>query len=247
MKGYIICATQRSGSTMLCDDLKSTKIAGLPKEYFNKPMKKLKEQANADGKVFLDSLFESASTENGVVGIKVMSNQINRIGEVVKIIFPEYADMKPDEAFFKYFKDFKFVYLKRKNVVKQAVSRFIARGTGVYHLRGKKELPENYGSEVEYNYEELAKEAKKIRRENVKWRKYFKLFDVNFYELEYEKIANNTKYVPDLLQFLEIEGGYEKKPRKTKKVANELADSFVAKYKEDKEKNKGSEGSDEAE
>ena len=93
----------------------------------------------------------------------------------------------------------------------------------------------------------MAKEAKKIRRENVKWRKYFKLFDVNFYELEYEKIANNTKYVPDLLQFLEIEGGYEKKPRKTKKVANELADSFVAKYKEDKEKNKGSEGSDEAE
>ena len=32
---YIICATQRSGSTLLCEALKSTNIAGYPEEYFD--------------------------------------------------------------------------------------------------------------------------------------------------------------------------------------------------------------------
>jgi trehalose 2-sulfotransferase len=32
---YIICATQRSGSTLLCEALKNTNIAGYPEEYFD--------------------------------------------------------------------------------------------------------------------------------------------------------------------------------------------------------------------
>ncbi|WP_165423593.1 Stf0 family sulfotransferase [Ktedonosporobacter rubrisoli] len=32
---YIICATQRSGSTLLCEALKNTNLAGYPEEYFD--------------------------------------------------------------------------------------------------------------------------------------------------------------------------------------------------------------------
>ena len=31
---YLICATQRSGSTLLCELLKQTGVAGRPEEYF---------------------------------------------------------------------------------------------------------------------------------------------------------------------------------------------------------------------
>jgi LPS sulfotransferase NodH len=31
---YLVCATQRSGSTLLCESLKSTGVAGCPEEYF---------------------------------------------------------------------------------------------------------------------------------------------------------------------------------------------------------------------
>src|SRR6185312_2619123 len=31
---YIVCATQRSGSTLLCEALKSTGVAGRPEEFF---------------------------------------------------------------------------------------------------------------------------------------------------------------------------------------------------------------------
>jgi trehalose 2-sulfotransferase len=34
MGGLIVCATQRSGSTLLCELLKATGVAGIPKEYF---------------------------------------------------------------------------------------------------------------------------------------------------------------------------------------------------------------------
>jgi LPS sulfotransferase NodH len=31
---YVICAVQRSGSSLLCDALKNTGLAGFPEEYF---------------------------------------------------------------------------------------------------------------------------------------------------------------------------------------------------------------------
>src|SRR4051794_33551393 len=31
---YLVCATPRSGSTLLCEALKSTGVAGVPEEYF---------------------------------------------------------------------------------------------------------------------------------------------------------------------------------------------------------------------
>jgi LPS sulfotransferase NodH len=34
MSGLIVCATQRSGSTLLCELLKATGVAGVPNEYF---------------------------------------------------------------------------------------------------------------------------------------------------------------------------------------------------------------------
>ncbi|MEA2177910.1 MAG: trehalose 2-sulfotransferase [Solirubrobacteraceae bacterium] len=34
MKSYLVCATQRSGSTLLCEALKATGVAGRPEEFF---------------------------------------------------------------------------------------------------------------------------------------------------------------------------------------------------------------------
>ena len=31
---YLVCATQRSGSTLLCELLRATEVAGVPDEYF---------------------------------------------------------------------------------------------------------------------------------------------------------------------------------------------------------------------
>ena len=36
MSGLIVCATQRSGSTLLCELLKATGVAGIPNEYFQR-------------------------------------------------------------------------------------------------------------------------------------------------------------------------------------------------------------------
>jgi LPS sulfotransferase NodH len=34
LRSYLVCATQRSGSTLLCELLKGTRVAGRPEEYF---------------------------------------------------------------------------------------------------------------------------------------------------------------------------------------------------------------------
>jgi LPS sulfotransferase NodH len=33
-RSYLVCATPRSGSTLLCEALKTTRVAGRPEEYF---------------------------------------------------------------------------------------------------------------------------------------------------------------------------------------------------------------------
>ena len=33
---YLVCATQRSGSTLLCELLRATDVAGVPDEYFER-------------------------------------------------------------------------------------------------------------------------------------------------------------------------------------------------------------------
>ena len=33
-RSYLVCATPRSGSTLLCEGLESTGVAGRPREYF---------------------------------------------------------------------------------------------------------------------------------------------------------------------------------------------------------------------
>ena len=36
MLSYLVCATQRSGSTLLCELLRATEVAGVPDEYFER-------------------------------------------------------------------------------------------------------------------------------------------------------------------------------------------------------------------
>ncbi|MCA9930706.1 MAG: hypothetical protein KC419_19610, partial [Anaerolineales bacterium] len=71
---YMICATPRSGSTLLCEALRNTGLAGNPDEYFG-PMHVArwteKWQTQSEKEYFARVLVHG-SGENGVWGVKVM-------------------------------------------------------------------------------------------------------------------------------------------------------------------------------
>jgi trehalose 2-sulfotransferase len=80
-KSYIIYATQRSGSTLLCEALKNTGVVGRPAEYFT-PSYILKHTEHWGvslrnkeywlGDAYLQRVYETGITPNGVFGLKLL-------------------------------------------------------------------------------------------------------------------------------------------------------------------------------
>ncbi len=69
----MICATPRSGSTLLCEALQDTGVAGKPDEYFG-PMHvpRWRDQWQVSAVDYVDQVLEHGSTANGVFGVKIM-------------------------------------------------------------------------------------------------------------------------------------------------------------------------------
>lgn len=74
VRSYLVCATPRSGSTLLCEVLASTGLAGYPAEYFlPKDYEHWCDEWGVRGyEALLASALLAGSTPNGVFGAKVM-------------------------------------------------------------------------------------------------------------------------------------------------------------------------------
>ncbi|MFP5270392.1 Stf0 family sulfotransferase [Coleofasciculus sp.] len=129
-KSYIVCSTGRSGSTLLCSTLSDLGFCGKPLEYFHPAkIEKYIAQDSANGfQDYLSQVLQKGTSQNGIFGIKIhwehFRNFINLarkyLGlsrqsdwQIISTIFPNPY----------------FIYIWRRNLVKQAVSTEIAYQT----------------------------------------------------------------------------------------------------------------------
>ncbi len=128
IRPYVICTTQRSGSTVLCHLLAATGAMGVPTEYFGAgaDMMAFARRLDAigpDGGLrvgrYLAALLRLRSTPNGVFGVKMHFHQLegrsrrrpleNLLGEA------------------------RYIWLRRRDPNAQAISFALARQTGRFH------------------------------------------------------------------------------------------------------------------
>ena len=71
---YMICATLRSGSSLLDEAMMRTAIAGCPNEFFwtGHEATLSKRWGTSNYREFLDAAIQTGSTENGVFGFKTL-------------------------------------------------------------------------------------------------------------------------------------------------------------------------------
>src|SRR5271154_4392517 len=97
---YLLCSTPRTGSTLLCELLESTGVAGHPASYFRKP----DEDAFAaqwvipspsDGAsgyaAFLKAALAAGTTGNGVFAARIMWGTLDVLVERLGAMFPGIA------------------------------------------------------------------------------------------------------------------------------------------------------------
>lgn len=245
-KIFLLLATQRSGSTMICEDLRNTGVMGTPEEYFIPwDIKK-----NMDWKKALQGVVNKASTENGICSIKIMANQIPCIEACLADCYKGELDIDSDSLFPYFtavFSDAKPIVIRRQNTLRQAISRHISRNTGIAHAtenekdehfagRLMKGYNPEYNNTVNYSYESIKNEVSNIANENIILSRVVEDLGVNRpLELYYEQIVRNGfAYLNRVSNYMDIEeyevAGGRKMVRLSNNKNKELYNLYLSDY-----------------
>ncbi|ORT51887.1 hypothetical protein ST37_04200 [Vibrio sp. qd031] len=234
----ILCATQRCGSTMIVDDFRSSKVLGLPEEYF---IPWTKHQLDDPIRNF-KGILNRASTDNGVATIKVMADQLEHIeSNLAAIGFC--SEEEQVEGYLphckKLFQGAKFVRVDRLDSVSQAVSRYMAVQTGKNHLvdasadyvpGNSTDSNRNYNDAVRLDSSKLDEFVISIAKEKSIWDRALRAWDETPLEyLVYEECMLNRDYVSAICNKLGIELN-QLGERQLKKIGNANNDVMVNDY-----------------
>ena len=234
-KSYVICATPRTGSTLLCNILRGTDLAGRPNEYFTPSEEpRFREKfgvSGADGfKEYLDRVIDEATGRNGVVGFKIMMGQFYEFVERLRgIAATEYQTLNEYELLNHFFPDLRYIWMTRRNKVRQAVSFSRAVQTRHWvHPDGRKQAQK----EPQYRFSGIDLLMQRVAIFEAKWQEYFSRYEIKPLIVSYEDLVNSRQEtVMEILRFIGV------KPREDldlseslKKQADQLNEIWVERF-----------------
>lgn len=221
---YIILTTPRTGSTMLCNILENL---GLLSSVYNsnndyelefKPKENILRDIKPD--IFFSELLDK-NRINNISGFKFMIKHLEIYGENASYDLGYLLKSFPIGT--------KFIYLTRKNKIRQAVSFLKAK-------EDKKWISfkdNNTLNKTEYNI--TNKEIDYfIRQENkidYRIKNVFRENNINSLEIHYEDLVDNKKStIKKILNYLNIEIKTSKIKTDLKKQSNDITEEIVGKY-----------------
>jgi trehalose 2-sulfotransferase len=213
-RAYLVCSTQRSGSTYLCELLSSTAVVGTPLEFFEAraetgmpphpgyflaglprtgagirddlrptdapPYSDLRA---IDGwEAHLERTFETGTTPNGVFGTKLMWNQLPDVEQHAAAI-PAYAGLTGSELLERLFEHPSYVWMRRSDAVRQAISLWRALQTRTWRMENP---TESAPPVLHYSYEGIEHLRRRLTADDQAWGRFFLRHAIEPLELTYE-------------------------------------------------------------
>jgi trehalose 2-sulfotransferase len=243
---YLVAATQRSGSTLLCRALADTGVAGRPEEYFLTgppeafpPGWKFWEEgifALPHGEMsreeYLDLVLRLGTTPNGVFGAKLMWNNVpwvlEKLGEL-----PRFAGLDRAETFGALFPNLHVLRLTRRDRVGQAVSWARAAQDGVWVVSDTEVAAPT--SEPAYAYDFVAGLEGLLVEGERGWPELCAEMRVTPFEIVYEELVDPSTYEPTIravLSHLGIDNdGIEIPAPRTHQQADAVNRDWVKRYR----------------
>lgn len=196
---YLVCATPRSGSTLLCEGLKATGVAGRPEEYFEAIPETGRLRAPADYLAGIDdpavhALLGDAPPPDpppysALAGVDGQEDHLARVrawGTTpngvfgAKVMWGHVADpaaLLPGA---------RYVWVRRHDTVRQAVSLWRALQTQSWRDEGSEN---SAGAHAVYSFSALRHLADMLGEHDAAWGRFFA--DVPALQLSYEEIASD--------------------------------------------------------
>jgi len=235
---YAIVGVQRSGTTLLCESLKSTGIAGIPGEYFlsweDGPW--AREHFISTRQEFLELVKKTGSTPNGIFGINIMWNTFSE--ETVPRLreLPGYEGVPRHFLLQKIFPNIRFIWMIRRDKVRQAVSWAKAGQTDIWashQLEHRKPKQEPV-----FDYQMIDGLHRLILKGESGWARYFNDCGIEPFKLFYEDLAESYESMTiEVLQYLGVKVPDNLKIGEVsvKKQADAVNDEWISKYLEIKQ------------
>jgi LPS sulfotransferase NodH len=199
---YIIASVQRSGTHLLCSILRSTGIAGSPAEYFlSKPGETWEERWRASSRpAYIERVLDQNTTPAGVFGVVIMWSYFEAMLHLFREI-PAYKSLTGSKLLAAVFHSPKYIWMRRRNRVEQAISWAMACQTGIWaQTAGVKMQPRAL---PQFDFKVIDAWCERIAEHEVRWANYFRENQIEPLVLFYEDVvASHRAAAERVLRFL---------------------------------------------
>ena len=245
---YVVCATPRSGSTLLCQGLKATGVAGRPEEYFEAVPATGRPRVPEDYLVGLDdpeafallgdaatpdpppysTLLDVASWDEHRARVRAWGTTPNGVFGA-KLMWGHLLDLpvSPDELF----PGARYVWVRREDKVRQAISLWRAMQTQSWRDEGGAG-----GGRPEYSFTAVRHLVRLLEANDAAWARWLDGRPV--LGLSYDEIAADLPHTLErTLAHLDIPLPADWPPAlpAMRRQADELSDSWCAAFSRDLE------------
>ena len=209
---YIVCSVPRSGSSLLCELLCNTEVAGAPTEFFDPElMGQFRERWGASSfEDYVTTLLRKKTSPNGVFGVKVHWGQLRSLGG------SDPADLLPG---------LRYVHIRREDVLRQAISWVRALQTNQWASS------HDALHDAAFDREQIRLYLDRIRAEDSAWEEFFAARSIAPCRVVYERLVDEPAgTVRAVLGFLGIDDPGQVAPLTLERQADALTDEWVARY-----------------
>lgn len=206
-KSIIVCSTGRSGSTLLCSTLSSLNCFGKAKEYFEPKLLAQNAVYSSANELYryLPKVYELGTTSNGIFSAKLHWDHMKSLTQIARTD-PELKSKSNLEILTLLFPNPYFIFIRRNNLVKQAISMEIGHQTGVYAI------PKDFPGQLPYSDQKLFFKPLNIYRykqglqaRNANWLLFFMDNNLSFFEVVYENLVQElAPTIHKILAFSEV-------------------------------------------
>jgi LPS sulfotransferase NodH len=262
---YLICATQRSGSTLLCELLRATDVAGVPDEYFEglretglprqprqyfedpsvrdiaerlTPMEPGRPEQPGEFEQWFRYVLQRGTTLNGVFGSKMMWNYLDDF-KLRMAELPGLDDLSFNEQLKAVFPRLKIIFIRRRDKVAQAVSLWKAIQTQQWRTESESDSEEVDTGElpdVQYDYRAIEHLLNELHRWDAHWEDWFHATGRDPIRVFYDEFTvSRAATVGRVLDALGVDPPEPEGKKPLQRQADNLSKDWVARFRADSE------------
>jgi len=232
---YFISTAPRTGGFLLAEALQSTGIAGRPREYFDPVIERkwIERQPVRPATPYFETAIAEGMSSNGVFGAKVLWHQFAYLMTKPRLI--EGTSASGAELLRRTFPDLRYVFLTRRDKIRQAISYDRAIRSGLWWsiaaTADGNGQPQGLPS---FDFEQIDEWVTRLCQFESCWRRQFKRMGVEPFEIAYEDlVAGYDSVVREILRFLDLRFSEDQNlaPPRLQRQADEVTEEWVDRYK----------------